>query len=138
MEEYKIFALIAFLILSYWIMGYICYRIGRRIERMLSFNHQTTITNLKIENGQLHREIDNAEKRIRMMAEANEQMYEEGRKDVIKSTVKEMIVDHDRLDFEKIPEKKNLKEEKGGEEDVDSNFSSGNSIHIHLDDNPGP
>jgi FtsZ-binding cell division protein ZapB len=106
MEEYKIISMIAFLILSYWSMGYIFYRIGRKVERMLSFNLQTKITNLKIENGQLQREIDNAEKRIRMMAEANEQMYEEGRKDIIKDTVKEMIIDHEQISFQKLPKKK--------------------------------
>ena len=112
MEEYKMIALIAFLILSYWAMGYVFYRIGRKIERMLSFNLQTTITNLKIENGQIQRDLDNAEKRIRLMGEANEQMYDEGRKDVIKSSVKEMISDHEQLNFQKIIKKNTSKEER--------------------------
>lgn len=125
--------LIAFLILSYWTMGYIFYRIGRRVERTLSYNLQTTITNLIIEKGKLKIEFDDAEQTIKLLREANEQMYDAGRKDMIKSTVREMIADLDRLDFEKIPVKKNLKGEEGGKEDVDNVSGNRSCIHISMD-----
>lgn len=134
MEEYEMLALIAFLILSYWTMGYIFYRIGRKVERALSYNLQTTITNLIIEKGKLKIELDDAEQTIKLLREANEQMYAEGRKDVIKDTVKEMMSDHEQLNFEKLPQKKSIRGE-GGKEDANNILNrAGTSVHILLDD----
>lgn len=118
MELYQQLTLISALIITHWLMGYIFYKIGRKIERTLSYHLQTRITDLKIQNGKLQKEIDDYEKRERMLQTANEEMYSEGRKDVIKNTVKEMISDHEQLSFEKIPKKNTLKE--GGEEDANN------------------
>lgn len=135
MEEYKIIGLIAFLILSYLLMGYIFYRIGRNIERALNHHLYSRITNLQIENGKLQKEIDDSDKRERLLQTANEEMYDEGKKDVIKDTVKEMIADHDRLDFEKIVKKNTLKGEGEVGEDVGNILNrAGSPVHILLDD----
>jgi hypothetical protein len=134
MEEYKLISLIAALIITHWLMGYIFYKIGRKIERTLSYHLQTRITDLKIDNGNLQRDLDDAEKKVRYIEEANELMYDEGRKDVIKDTVKEMISVHEQLGFEKIPQKKSLRE--GGEKNANNpnNNSFVDSRNILLDD----
>ena len=131
MEEYQLISSLAALLILFWVMGYVFYKVGRWTERQQWHHLYSKITDQQIENGQLKRNLENAEERIKLLQVANEQMYEEGRKDVIKSTVKEMISDHDQLSFEKISQKKSIKE---GEEDVIDNSNMVNSSrNISLD-----
>lgn len=133
MELYQQLTLISTLLITHWTMGYICYKIGRKIQRSISYNLETRNTELKIENGRIQRELDNAGNKIKLLEGLNEQIYEEGKRDQIRETVKEMISDREQLSFEKISQKKSIKE--GGEEDANNIINrAGSSVHILLDD----
>ena len=132
MELYKILTAAAILVITHWSMGFIFFHIGRRTRRVECEHLQSKITELKVENGKLEKELSTLEMNLNLTKDANEEMFEEGRKSIVKETVKEMLDDHERLDFEKIPQKKSIKEEGGEDADNNGNSNSG-SRNILLD-----
>jgi len=109
MEQYQIISIIAGLILSHWSM-YLFFRERLKVRKR---NYLAAI-----------KEATRLQQETILLRKANEELYEKGKQDVVKTIRMEMELDHEAIKFIKIPQKKSINEA-GENNDHNYNDSTG-------------